>query len=49
MKKNTMKRTQSITGALTVLLCVAGYINLSANKLDPAPGELEPTEPAFAE
>ena len=44
-----MKRNQIIIGALTVLLGVAGYINFSGNKLDLAPGELEPTESAFAE
>ena len=49
MKKKTMKRNQIIIGALTVLLGVAGYINFSGNKLDLAPGELEPTESAFAE
>ena len=49
MKKKTMKRNQLIIGALTVLLGVAGYINFSGNKLDLAPGELEPTESAFAE
>ena len=49
MKKKTMKRNQIIIGALTVLLGVAGYINFSGNKRDLAPGELEPTESAFAE
>ena len=50
MKKKTMKRNQIIIGALTVLLGVAGYINVAGNKqLDLKSGDCKQTESAFAE
>ncbi|MBQ8412471.1 MAG: SpoIIIAH-like family protein, partial [Lachnospiraceae bacterium] len=50
--KKSVKKNQVIIAALTMLLCIAGYINFSGNTIGLSDGEKEgmkETESAFAE